>query len=141
MKNEAFDMNRNEEFEEMQEPDVQPEESSEMGRSLEEEATTKEIAESEAAQAEEKKEKTYTEEMRVTVRQLQGTIQKLLRESNVRRIKIKNRQGRVLLDIPVWAAAAGGTALVLAAPIITVIGVAGGAIYGLRVEVERVEEK
>jgi len=144
MRNDGPEARRDEEFEEMQEPDVQPEEAPEMGQELEEEATTSEIAASEAAQsekAEEKKEKTYTEEIRVTGRQLQETLEKLLRESSVRRIKVKNKQGRVLLDIPVWAAAAGGTAVLIASVPIFVIGVLGGALYGLKIEVERVEEE
>lgn len=143
MKEEGPEVRKGEEFEAMQEPDVQPEETPEMEQGLEGEATTKEIAASEAAQgekAEEKKERTYTEEIRVTGKQLQETVERLLRESSVRRIKVKNKQGRVLLDIPVWAAAAGGTAVLIASVPIFVIGVLGGALYGLRIEVERVEE-
>jgi len=144
MRDEGPEVRRDKEFEEMQEPDVQPEEMPEMGQELEEEATTSEIAASEEAQsekAEEKKEqKTYTEEIRVTGKQLQETIEKLLRESSVRRIKVKNKQGRVLLDIPVWAAAAGSVAVLIASVPVFVVGALGGALYGLRVEVERVEE-
>lgn len=94
---------------------------------------------SEARQAEARR--TYVEEQQVRAGQLLNTVQNLLRESNVRRIRIKNKAGRVVLDIPVWIAAVAGATAVIAAPIITAIGVLGGLLANVRIEVERTVEE
>ncbi|MHB8842158.1 MAG: DUF4342 domain-containing protein, partial [Candidatus Aquicultor sp.] len=57
--------------------------------------------------------------------------------STVNLIKVKNREGRVVLDIPVWAAAVTGAAAVILAPIVAAIGVVGGLVADFKVEVER----
>ncbi len=79
----------------------------------------------------------YTEEWTVRANQLMDTIDKLLRDSTVNRIKVKNREGRVVLDIPVWAAAITGAAAVILAPFVAAIGVVGGLVADFKVEVER----
>lgn len=79
----------------------------------------------------------YTEEWTVRVDQLMDTVNKLIHDSTVNRVRIKNREGRVLLDIPVWAAAIGGVAAITLAPLITAVGVVGGLLADFRVEVER----
>lgn len=86
--------------------------------------------------------KVYVEEREVRGGQLLDTVEKLLHESTVRRIRIKNKAGRVVLDIPVWVAAVGGATAVIAVPIIAAVGVIGGLLAGVKVEIEReVEEK
>jgi hypothetical protein len=63
------------------------------------------------------------EEIKVTAGKLKETLKRLVREGNVRRVVIRNKQGRVLLDaplnagvvgaalLPFWAAVAGIAAL------------------------------
>ena len=63
------------------------------------------------------------EEHKVTAANLKAKLKELIREGNVRRIVIKNREGRTLLDLPLavgvvgaallpfWAAVAGIAAL------------------------------
>ncbi|MBE0447617.1 MAG: DUF4342 domain-containing protein [Actinobacteria bacterium] len=109
-----------------------------MGKSepLEAQAKTKGPSE-EAAQKKE-----YVEEREVRAGQLLDTIEDLLRESSVRRIRIKNKAGRILIDIPVWAAAAGGTVALYLAPVLSILSLFGGLLAGFTVEVVReVEEK
>jgi hypothetical protein len=47
------------------------------------------------------------EEIKVTAGKLKTTLKGLLREGNVRRVVIRNAQGRTLLDMPLTAGVAG----------------------------------
>ena len=118
------------------EEEKRPEEMPEMEKPLEERA------EMEMPPEEKAEKKIYVEEREVRAGQLLDTINELIRESTVRRIRVKNKQGRVLLDIPVWLAAIGGVTAVITLPVLSAIGVLGGALAGVRIEIEReVEEK
>lgn len=107
----------------------------------EEEAMAKEMPTEETREAGPEK-RVYVEEREVRGSQILDSIEELIHESTVRRIRVKNKAGRVLVDIPVWAAAVGGVTALLLAPIISAIGVLGGAIAGFKLEIEReVEEE
>jgi hypothetical protein len=75
------------------------------------------------------------------MQQLMDTLNSALHESTVRRIKIKNREGRVVIDVPVWLAAAGGAGAVIASAGLSIVGLIVGIAMGVTVEIERVEEK
>ena len=47
------------------------------------------------------------DEIKVTAGKLKATLKALVREGNVRRIVIRNTQGRTLLDMPLTAGVAG----------------------------------
>ena len=47
------------------------------------------------------------EEIKVTAGKLKATLKALVREGNVRRVVIRNAQGRTLLDMPLAAGVAG----------------------------------
>jgi hypothetical protein len=47
------------------------------------------------------------EEIKVTAGKLKATLKALVREGNVRRVVIRNAQGRTLLDMPLTAGVAG----------------------------------
>jgi hypothetical protein len=51
------------------------------------------------------------EEIRVTAGKLKATLKALVREGNVRRVVIRNPQGRTLLDMPLAAGVAGAVLL------------------------------
>jgi len=51
--------------------------------------------------------KSWTEEMSVVGDQLIKTVQSLLREAVVRKITVKDGNGRILAEIPLFAGAAG----------------------------------
>ncbi|MFQ5795385.1 MAG: DUF4342 domain-containing protein [Candidatus Bipolaricaulia bacterium] len=61
----------------------------------------------------------------------------LLHEARVRRISIKNKEGRTLLDIPLW----GGAVAAVIAPIMAAVGAAAALLVGGQIEVEREEEE
>jgi hypothetical protein len=51
------------------------------------------------------------EEIKVTGGKLKAKLKELIREGNVRRVIIRNAQGRVLLDMPLNAGVAGAVLL------------------------------
>ncbi|MDI6716150.1 MAG: DUF4342 domain-containing protein [Actinomycetota bacterium] len=106
---------------------------------LEKEVPAEKMAE-ESAEGKKEKKRVYVEELEVSGQQLWDRIKELAHESNVRRVVIKNREGRTVLDVPLWIAAAGGLTAVMAFPIISAIGVIGGLLAGIRLEIEREEE-
>ena len=51
------------------------------------------------------------EEIRVSASQLKAKLKQLIREGNVRRVVLRNAQGRTLLDMPLAAGIAGAVLL------------------------------
>ena len=67
---------------------------------------------------------TTTEEFSVNSDNLISKVQELIRESNVRRILIKNPEGRVLLEIPLTAGLVGGAVgIAFFAPLVAIASV------------------
>lgn len=65
-----------------------------------------------------------TEEFVVNSDNLVSKVQELINESNVRRILIKNAEGRVLLEIPLTAGLVGGAVgLAFFAPLVAIASV------------------
>lgn len=52
----------------------------------------------------------WTEEFRVAGEELMDTMQRLFREANVRRVVVRNNEGRTLIEVPLWMGL-GGVAL------------------------------
>ena len=63
-------------------------------------------------------EKTFTEEFKVSGEQLVDTVKKLIHEANVRRVIIKNEEGKTLIEMPVSIAGVG----MILAPIVAAVG-------------------
>jgi len=51
------------------------------------------------------------EELQVSGKQLLGTLKRIVREGNVRRVVVKNARGRTVLDIPLSASLVGAALL------------------------------
>lgn len=62
--------------------------------------------------------KTWTEEFQISGDKLVSKINEMLHEGNIRRIAIKNEEGRVLIDIPLTIGVVGA----LLAPQLAAIG-------------------
>jgi len=60
---------------------------------------------------------TYTEEIQVGANKLLSTMKGIVREGRVRRVVVKNADGRTVLDIPLAAGAVGAALLPLWAAI------------------------
>ncbi len=78
-----------------------------------------------------------SEEIEVKGKELKERLEKLIQEGNVRRLIVRYPDGRVLLEIPLTAAAVGGVMAILA-PWAAVL--AGAAALMARVRIEIVRE-
>jgi hypothetical protein len=87
-----------------------------------------------AGSAEKKAGRTVTEEFRVSGEAVVSKVKELVREGNVRRITIKNDDGKVLVEIPLTIGLIG-TALL---PVWAAIGAIAALVANLTITVEKV---
>jgi len=81
-------------------------------------------------------ERVQTSEFRVRGEHLVGRIKEILHEGNVRRIIIKNDDGRTLLEIPLTIGVVGA----VLAPVWAALGALAALAADLRIVVEKVKE-
>lgn len=86
------------------------------------------------ARTEKRSGRTVTEEFRVSGEAVVGKVKELVREGNVRRITIKNDDGKVLVEIPLTIGLIG-TALL---PVWAAIGAIAALVANLTISVEKV---
>lgn len=79
--------------------------------------------------------KTRTEEFQVDGDMLVAKIKELIREGNIRRIVIKNEEGRILIDIPLTMGVVGA----LIAPQLAALGAIAALVTHGTIVVEKVE--
>ena len=82
--------------------------------------------------------RTWTEEIEVASDQLVAQVRQLAAEGRVRRIRVREPDGDIALDIPFTVGAIAGGAVVLAAPALAVIGAI--AAFATKVKIEIVRE-
>ena len=80
---------------------------------------------------------TGTEEFRVNGEQLVAKIKEILHEGNIRRLIIKDKDGRTLIEVPLTLGVVG----VLLVPVWAAIGAIAALVAEATVVVEKVEEK
>jgi hypothetical protein len=80
-------------------------------------------------------EKVKTEEYQVTGEMLVAKIKELLHEGNIRRIILKNEQGKVLIEIPLTIGVVGALLL----PVWAAVGALAALAARLTIIVEKVE--
>lgn len=80
---------------------------------------------------------TRREEHRVTGDRVIAKIKELIHEGNVRRVVIKNDEGRTLLEFPVTVGVAGA----LLAPVWAAVGAMAAIVTSCSIEVEREVEE
>ena len=80
---------------------------------------------------------TFTEEVEVSSDKLMDKIKALANEASVRRVRIKEPDGDIAVDIPLTVGALAGGAAVLAAPALALIGVAIAFFSKVTLEVVR----
>lgn len=83
------------------------------------------------------KERSWTEEVEVAGAELVDRVKKLAAEGQVRRIRITEPDGDLVLEIPLTIGAVAGGALVLAAPILAAIGALAAFVTRVKIEVVR----
>jgi len=84
--------------------------------------------------------KSWIEEIELAGEQLVEKIKELAQESQVRRVRILEPDGDIAVDIPLSVGAIAGGALVLAAPILAVLGAIAAFATKVRIEIVREEE-
>jgi hypothetical protein len=79
--------------------------------------------------------KTRTEEFSVNGEEILAKIKQLLHEGNIRRIIIRDKQGRTFLEIPLTVGVAGA----LLAPTLAAVGAVAALVTEANIVVEKVE--
>ena len=80
--------------------------------------------------------KTFKEEIKVSGDQLVQTVKKLAHEANIRRLIIKNEEGKTLLEIPLSFGAVGAILL----PTIAALGALAALVTNCTIEIHKVGE-
>lgn len=78
--------------------------------------------------------KAFVEEIEVAGHQLVEKVTQLIKDGNVRLIRVKSEKGDVFLEIPLTVGAVGGGVVALAAPWLAILG--GLAVLLARVKIE-----
>ena len=73
------------------------------------------------------------EEFKVTGDDIVRTVKRLIKEGNVRRISIKNKDGRSLVEIPLTVGVVGATL----APVLAAVGAIAALVTDCTIAVER----
>ncbi|MEO8285320.1 MAG: DUF4342 domain-containing protein [Chloroflexota bacterium] len=84
--------------------------------------------------------KSYKEEVTISADELVGKVKDLIREGNVRRVSIRNEEGRTLIEVPLTAGGAVAAAAVIVAPVLAAIGALAALAGRLTVVIERVDD-
>jgi hypothetical protein len=81
--------------------------------------------------------KTIFEEIEVAGSQVIDQVKAIIKEGNVRRIKLSDQDGDFAIELPMTMGVIAGGAIVLAAPWLAILGVIAGMITKVKIEVER----
>lgn len=84
-------------------------------------------------------ERTWTEELEVSGKEVVDTVRDLLHQGNVRRIIIRKPDDTVLLEIPLTAGVAVGGILVTFMPLLAGLGALAALLASVKIQVVRVE--
>ncbi|NDV02460.1 DUF4342 domain-containing protein [Pseudoroseicyclus tamaricis] len=78
-----------------------------------------------------------TEEVEVSSDNLMDKVKAWAKDASVKRVRIKEPDGDIAVDLPLTVGALAGGALVLAAPALAIVGAIAGAFAKVTVEVVR----
>ena len=80
-----------------------------------------------------------TERIKVSGKQLMEKVKELIKQGNVRRVRLIH-DGRPLIDIPLTIGATAAAATVLAAPVLAALGAIAALVTECTIEIEKVDE-
>ena len=83
------------------------------------------------------KKRTWTEEIEVAGDQLLAAVKRLAAEGQVKRIRITEPDGDLIVELPLTIGAIAGGAVVLAAPLLAIIGALAAFVTKVKIEVIR----
>jgi hypothetical protein len=96
----------------------------------------------EPPQDEEPKERpTLVDEIEVEGRELVKRVRELIREGNIRTLRIKDKNDKYLLEIPLTMGVVTGGVLALTAPWAAALGTLAGFVMDVKIEIIRDDEK
>lgn len=81
--------------------------------------------------------RTLKEEIEIEGRQVVDRVKELISEGNVRRLIIKDSDGKYLLEIPLTVGVVAGGVFALAAPVVAALGALAALVARVRIEVIR----
>lgn len=84
-------------------------------------------------------EKVSVEEFTISGDALVAKIKELIHRGNIRRIIIKNEEGRALIEIPLTVGVVGGVLSAALFPVVAAVGVIGAMVAHLTIVVEKRE--
>jgi hypothetical protein len=82
-------------------------------------------------------ERIRVEEFRITGDSLVAKIKELIHQGNIRRIILKNEEGRTLIEIPLTVGVVGGLIGAAAFPVVAAVGAIGALVAHLTIVIER----
>ena len=85
--------------------------------------------------------KSTKEEFKVNGEELLAKVKELVREGNVRRLIIKDKDGKTLIEIPLTVGVVGGVVGIVIAPVLAAVGAIAALVTECSIIVERTEEK
>lgn len=80
------------------------------------------------------------EEITISGDAVVAKVKELIREGNVRRLSIRNEDGRTLIEVPLTAGSAVAAAAVIFAPVMAAIGAIAAMAVKLTLVIERVDD-
>ncbi|MCU0542489.1 MAG: DUF4342 domain-containing protein [Oscillatoriaceae cyanobacterium Prado104] len=84
-------------------------------------------------------EKVSVEEFKINGDDLVAKVKELIHEGNIRRIIIKNEEGRILVELPLTVGVVGGAIGAVLFPVIAAVGAIGALVAHLTIVIERTE--
>lgn len=81
----------------------------------------------------------FVEELEVAGSQLVERVKELIEQGNIRRLIIRNQEGKTLLEIPLTVGVVAGGAIAVFWPVLAALGVIGGIVAKLKIEIVREE--
>jgi Domain of unknown function (DUF4342) len=94
-----------------------------------------------SSHAEHRQKRTWTEELEVAGEELVSRIKHLAAEGQVSRIRLVEPDGDIVLEMPLTIGAIAGGAVVLAAPVLAVIGAVAAFVTKVKLEVVRIGDR
>lgn len=106
---------------------------------VQETVTTVEVESTQGEPGANSQEKVRIEEFTITGDALVAKVKELIHQGNIRRIIIKNEEGRPLIEVPLTVGVVGGVIGATLFPVIAALGAIGALVTHLKVVIERRE--
>ncbi|MEG4804942.1 DUF4342 domain-containing protein [Microcoleus sp. ARI1-B5] len=83
--------------------------------------------------------KVSVEELKINGEDLVAKVKELIHEGNIRRLILKNEEGRILVEVPLTVGLVGGVISAALFPVIAAVGAIGALVAHMTIIIERKE--